>query len=214
MTNPNCATWAQWFVGAVMAGMLLSGSACTTSLYAGARRPFSDVGSVSASSTVELISLDRVEVQGGTFGRYELLPGPHLATFRGRRSSGFLFFEETEKSREFTSCFLVEPGHRYQLMATLESNAWETWVRDRASDQDALGCEDIASLARTNRLGSASLLDRDTSRAVLSRTPRPGNGPEFFLGYDYGGKTLVTATMAVRNGFPAGMDFSWDWEAW
>jgi hypothetical protein len=196
MNKPNGTPRAGWFVGAGMLGMVLVGSACTTSLYAGAGRPFSEVGSVSASSNVELISLDGVEVQGGRFGRYELLPGPHKATFQGRRSSGFLFFEELEKSRPLTLCFLVEPGHRYQLMASLESNTWETWVRDRVTDRHALGCKALISPAHTNSSEAAAVLDRNASRAVLPRTPRPGNGPEFFLGYDFGGETLVTARMS------------------
>ena len=55
----------------------ISAGACTTTMYAGARRPSAEIAVISSGSGTTLANIDGTPVDGGSAASYEVLPGEH-----------------------------------------------------------------------------------------------------------------------------------------
>jgi len=178
------------FVRISVIGVLFGGGpACTTALYNGSSRPPSQVASIGTRGGAEILAIDGTDVNGGRWGRYEVLPGRHLITLVGKRSQvGFLSTTTFTSSRQ-ELCLDASPEHDYDVRAGTDSGGWAMEVIDVASEADVQGCE----VARP--LPTSQDADR-SSAAVLLHDPKPGNGLSILLSGDIGGENLVQAAMS------------------
>jgi hypothetical protein len=129
-------------LGTVLAVLLtVSIGACTTTMYAGTRRPSAEIAVISSGGGTTLASIDGTPVDGGSTASYEVLPGEHLVRMQGRASQFMGLYTRVYTSRLITLCFAANPGHRYQ-MSCQRRDGWYAEIIDSATFQPvATGCE-------------------------------------------------------------------------
>src|SRR5450631_16165 len=178
------------FVKIAVIGIFFSGGpACTTALYNGSSRPTSQVASIGTRGGAEILAIDGTDVNGGRWGRYEVLPGRHLNTLVGKRSQSGFLSTTTFTSRPQELCLDASPEHDYDVRAGTESGGWAMEVIDGASEADVQECEGARPLP------TSADVDR-SSAAVLLHDPKPGNGFSILISGDIGGENLVQAAMS------------------
>jgi hypothetical protein len=172
-------------IGALFCGV----PACTTALYNGSSKPPSQVASIGTRGGAEILAIDGTGVNGGRWGRYEVLPGRHLITLVGKRSQVGFLTTTTFTSRRQELCLDASPEHDYDVRAGIDSGGWAMEVIDQASEADVQGCEGAGPLP------TSAAVDR-SSAAVLLHDPKPGNGFSILMSGDIGGENLVQAAMS------------------
>ena len=189
MGGPGPREVPSLLIMAVMSAGVAASTACTTALYSGSSRPASQVASIGTRGGAEILTVDGTYVDGGRWGRYEVLPGRHLITLVGKRSQAGFLVTKVFTSRRLELCLDAYPEHNYDVRAGIESGSWAMEVVDQADDADAQGCEGASP-------PSASAGAERASAAVLLHDPKPGNGFSFLMSGDFGGEDLVRATMS------------------
>jgi hypothetical protein len=127
-------------------------------------------------------------VNGGSFAKYVVLPGPHYVELRGQRTDVGFFSSTVHRSGRMRSCFVADPGQSYYVRAELLDEAWTVEVVDR-QDRDSVDLELCPPPAAGGR-------GTDSSAAVLANPPHPGSGFFVALGGDLGGDNIVSARMS------------------
>ncbi len=173
----------------VIGVLLAGGSACTTALYNGPSRSSSQVASIGTQGGAEILAIDGTDVNGGAFGRYEVLPGRHLITMVGKRSRMGFLTTTTFTSRPQELCLDAAREHDYDVRAGIDGGVWAMEVIDESSQGDVEGCGDAPPHPSYADVPQASA-------AVLLHDPKPGNGLSFLMSGDFGGENLVRATMS------------------
>ena len=131
--------------------LAVSVGACTTTMYAGARRPSAEIAAISSGDGTTLASIDGTPVNGGSTGSYEVLPGEHLVRIQGHDSEFLGFATRHYTSRLISLCFATNPGHRYQVSCE-RKDGWYAEVLDSATLRPvALGCPKMAAELRQRR---------------------------------------------------------------
>ena len=131
--------------------LAVSIGACTTTMYAGTRRPSAEIAVISSSGGTTLASIDGTPVDGGSTASYEVLPGEHLVRMQGHASEFMGFFTRVYTSRPITMCFAANPGHRYQVSCQ-RRDGWYAQVVDSVTLQPvATGCPKLAAQLRQRR---------------------------------------------------------------
>jgi len=122
--------WLLVLVAGVAAG-------CTTALYAGPRRPASEVAIVGSRWNVHIRHVDGTWIRGGgpagTRSKYELLPGRHAVglSVEVREVSGPI--AQVRYAPPITLCLDAQPGHTYLATAPDTVDAWEPRLIDEES---------------------------------------------------------------------------------
>ena len=125
--------------------------ACTTTMYAGARRPSAEIAVISSGSGTTLSNIDGTPVDGGSAASYEVLPGEHLIRMQGHASQFMGFYTRVYTSRPINLCFATKPGHRYQVSCQRQ-DGWYAEVVDSATLRPVvLGCPKMAAQLRQRR---------------------------------------------------------------
>jgi hypothetical protein len=150
--SQSAYSWRGQILGMVIAVLLtISIGACTTTMYAGARRPSAEIAVISSGGGTTLASIDGIPVDGGSTGSYEVLPGEHLVRLQGRESQFMGFYTRVYTSRPLTLCFAANPGHRYQLSCQ-RRDGWYAEIIDSATFQPvAIGCPKMLAQLQQRR---------------------------------------------------------------
>ena len=129
----------------------ISAGACTTTMYAGARRPSAEIAVISSGSGTTLANIDGTPVDGGSAASYEVLPGEHLIRMQGHASQFMGFYTRVYTSGPIKLCFATKPGHRYQVSCQRQ-NGWNAEVVDSATLRPvALGCPKMLAQLQQRR---------------------------------------------------------------
>jgi hypothetical protein len=78
-------------VTTMMILLTISGSACTTVMYAGPNRRPTETALLISGEHATIESVDGIPVNGGPLGRYEVLPGQHSVGLAGERTDMGIF---------------------------------------------------------------------------------------------------------------------------
>jgi hypothetical protein len=131
--------------------LTVSIGACTTTMYAGARRPSAEIAVISSGGGTTLASIDGTPVDGGSTASYEVLPGEHLVRMQGRASEFMGLYTRVYTSRPLTLCFAANPGHRYQVSCE-RRDGWYAEIIDSATFQPvATGCPKMLAQLQQRR---------------------------------------------------------------
>lgn len=151
---------------------------CSTALYQGPQRPASEVAIVRGTLGAHIVSIDGAEVDGGSFERYEVLPGRHALRFEGRAANII---------GPDPICLTAKPGHRY-IAETFSAGggSWGFEIRDETVNKGV-------PVGICPRQASP---EPDPATAVLLRPHLPRMGLFFGVGYEGGGDNLVKASMS------------------
>jgi hypothetical protein len=166
-------------VTAMMILLTLSGSACTTVMYAGPNRRPTETALLISGKHATIESVDGVPVNGGPLGRYEVLPGQHRVGLAGQKTDTGIFVNTVHRSGRLGTCFFTKPGHEYDVRASLDDGFWTNEVVD-----------DIACAGPPDGTYQGVA-------AVLPQKPHPGTGVFVGFGGDIGGDDLFRATMST-----------------
>jgi hypothetical protein len=120
-------------------------------MYAGARRPSTEIAVISSTDGTMLASIDGTPINGGSSASYEVLPGEHLVRMQGHASQFMGFYTRHYTSRTISLCFSTDPGHGYQVSCKRQGD-WYAEVVDSATDESVeLGCPKMAAQLRERR---------------------------------------------------------------
>ena len=172
---------------AVMLFLAILGSACTTALYQGPARGPTKTALIGSGRSATIESIDGTPVNGGAFGRYEVLPGPHTIVLSGQQTDAGFFVSTIHRSGKLGTCFSAKPGNAYEIYALLEEGFWtNAVVETKTRTRVAINCDMPPQVAQTT----------GSNRAVLPKMPRPNLRLFLGLGGDIGGEDLIEATMS------------------
>ncbi len=146
-----CSRWGRIPGVGIAILLAVSMGACTTTMYAGARRPSAEIAVISSGGGTTLASIDGTPVDGGSTASYEVLPGEHLVRMQGHASEFMGFSTRIYTSRLISLCFSTNPGHRYRVSCR-RRDGWYAEVVDSATFRPvALGCPKMAAQLRQLR---------------------------------------------------------------
>jgi hypothetical protein len=123
---------------------------CTTVMYGGPRRASNKIAVLSTSGGARVVRLDGQTVKGGTWAKYEVLPGRHSVELSGYTTEHKIYVTVIRHSKPIEACFIADPGHVYQATTSPdEEGVWQREIREEDADQDvSFDCSDRPAVPR------------------------------------------------------------------
>jgi hypothetical protein len=125
-------------------------SGCTTVTYGGPRRASNRIAVLSTYGGVRVVRLDGQPMKGGSWAKYEVLPGRHSVELSGHTTENKIFVTVIRHSKPIEACFIADPGHAYQATTSPdEEGVWQREIREEDGDQDvSFDCSDRPAVPR------------------------------------------------------------------
>jgi hypothetical protein len=138
----------------------LLGTACTTAMYSGPRRPPSELA-VIASDDSYVSELDHVRAPftAGNLGKFEVLPGEHAVGITLDKGMGaFKYYSYSM----YTICMVALAGKEYRVKIEMLGSMWRPYVVDESSNLlVSYSCSsDISSASSGSNLNADRLLNQ------------------------------------------------------
>ena len=102
--------------------------ACTTTMYAGPRRPLAEVALIKSEDTT-ITAINRQRIDNVFRGKYEVLPGVHVLAVKLRKvQAGVFSTTHYSSSGALAVCFEAEAGTTYIALPRLGHGRWQPQV--------------------------------------------------------------------------------------
>ncbi|HEX8699891.1 MAG TPA: hypothetical protein VF815_13695 [Myxococcaceae bacterium] len=115
----------------LIVAVALLGSACTTAMYNGPRKPSSELATlVSDDSVISSIDGVKTPYSGGNFASFEVLPGEHsIGVMLNEVGGGGTWYS----NEPVTICLRAEAGKTYRVQIERQGVQWRPYMVDDGS---------------------------------------------------------------------------------
>ena len=142
-SRTSCQSPEMGSLGARLAAPLLFCAGCTTALYGGPTRGFSDVARLSPASGTRITEVDGRSLQSGRFTAYEIEPGRHKLVASMKDDSSLSPALRKANGKPPLLCFEAEATHTYGVSVTVLGNQLHAVINDKVPGADVVvggGC--------------------------------------------------------------------------